>query len=45
MLAKWTKVLPFFVIEWIAKRKCESHTSSGVRWAVAYPGVWFVVKS
>lgn len=23
MLASWTKVLPFFIVEWVARRKCE----------------------
>lgn len=23
MLATWTKILPFFIIEWLAKRSCE----------------------
>jgi hypothetical protein len=23
MLATWTKILPFFIVAWLAKRKCE----------------------
>jgi hypothetical protein len=23
MLAAWTKILPYFVVEWLAKNKCE----------------------
>lgn len=26
MLAKWTKILPFFVVEWLASKKCEKIT-------------------
>ena len=26
MLAKWTKILPYFIVEWYAKKHCERMT-------------------
>jgi hypothetical protein len=39
MMAKWTKILPFFLVEYIAKKICERFEIYGKTYAQAYRGV------
>lgn len=45
MLAKWTKLLPFFVVERIARRRCERVTIKELNGIAVYPykNVYFMV--
>ncbi len=48
MLANWTKILPFFVVAWLARLYCEQWSGSefdpNARFAGPYIGVFFHVK-
>lgn len=45
MLAKWTEILPLFVVRWLALRKCERFVlARGAVVAGARPDVLFYIK-
>ena len=53
MLQTWTKILPFFIIEWFSKKYCERHfinlsrdgREASTRSAVSpYLNAYFVVR-
>jgi hypothetical protein len=37
MLARWTELLPVFVVRWLARGRCERITVRGVRYETARP--------
>lgn len=44
-MKRWTKILPVFVVEWLAKRWLERwRLGSGETIVVAYDDVYFVVE-
>ena len=45
MLKSWTKILPFFFIEWYAKRKCQKFAGlNNTIYVEAYKGVRIYVS-
>lgn len=45
MLARWTEILPVFVVRWLALRKCERLTlARGAVVTAARPDVLFYIK-
>ena len=43
-MQNWTKILPFFVVEWLAKRHLERWTVASETVVEPYKGVSFVVE-
>jgi len=40
MMKSWTKILPFFMVAWAARRFCSKNTLGGVDVVEPYRGVW-----
>ena len=35
-MAKWTKILPFFIVKWLAKKHCERCMIGNEEYVIAY---------
>lgn len=45
MMAKWTKILPFFLVEIISRQICERTDINGKIYSLPYRGVLIWIKS
>jgi hypothetical protein len=43
-MQRWTKILPFFLVAWFARRNCSRNTFCGTTVVEPYPGVWIRVR-
>jgi len=39
-MKSWTKILPFFLVAWLARRFCSRNTLGGFAVVEPYRGVW-----
>jgi hypothetical protein len=39
MFRNWIQILPFFIVVWFARRKCEQYKIGGVKYVCPYPGI------
>ncbi len=35
----WVRILPLFIISWLARRRCEKFVVQGKKWHLAFPDV------
>jgi len=41
-MARWTRILPFFIVAWYARKHCEKRLIDGRVWVEAYPYEVFI---